>query len=322
MTADPPRVSIVCAAHNEAATLDEMHRRLAEVLDGRGVQFEWIVVDDGSDDGTFDAVRRIAAADPRVVGVRLSRGFGQQAALIAGLRRARGRAAVMMDADLQHPPGCLPALLELWAAGHEVVVTRRRESADTGFLKGLTSRAFYAMLRRTTGLEIGPGSADFCLLDRRALDAVLGTNEQRIFLRGLVRWIGFRRATLEYDPSPRFAGTSSYSLRRMSQLALDGLFGFSAVPSRVLFALCALFAVSAFLYGAFVVAAVVRGEVVEGWTSIMLVLLALGSALCLGLGILGEYVWRIFGEVRRRPSFIVADTVGESAPGPGDAPPR
>jgi polyisoprenyl-phosphate glycosyltransferase len=317
-------VSIVSAAHDESKVLEEMHRRLAEALDPRGVAFEWIVVDDGSSDGTFDVVRSLAARDPRVVGVRLSRSFGQQAALVAGMRRARGAAAVLMDADLQHPPECVPALVELWRAGHEVVVTRRRDAAHTGVVKGVTSRLFYAVLRGATGLDITTGSADFCLLDRRALDAVANLGERSIFLRGLVRWIGFRRATLEYDPHPRFAGRSSYSFRRMTRLALDGIFGFSALPTRVLFLACVLFSLSAVGYGCFITVAVVRGEVVPGWTSIMLVLLALGAVLCLGMGVLGEYIWRIFGEVRRRPPFIVAESVGgETArAGEGERPSR
>jgi dolichol-phosphate mannosyltransferase len=317
----PPRpaglLSVVCPAHDEAGSLEELHRRLADVLGSRGIEFEWVVVDDGSSDDTFDVIRRIARADPRVRGLRLSRSFGHQAALLAGLREARGAAVVMMDSDLQHPPECVPALWEAWRAGHEVVTTTRRDADHVGLAKRLTSRAFYAILRFTTRLDIGPGSADFCLLDRRALDAVLALGEQRVFLRGAVRWIGFRQARIEYDPSPRFAGRSSYSLFRMVRLAADGIFAFSAAPTRMLFALCALFTSAAVVYGGYVLVSVFRGGLVAGWASVILVLLGLGAVLSLGMGILGEYIWRIYCEVRRRPTSIVAERLG-----PGGDPPR
>jgi len=316
----PPRLSVVCPAHNESAVLEEMHRRLAEVLGPRGIDFEWIVVDDGSTDATFDLLRRLAAADPRVRGVRLSRGFGHQAALLAGLREARGAGVVMMDSDLQHPPECLPALVGAWEAGHDVVTTTRRDADHRSLPKRWAARAFYSLLRRTTDLDIGTGSADFCLLDRRALDAVLGLREQRVFLRGTVRWIGFRQANVEYDQLPRFAGTSSYSYARLAKLAFDGVFSFSAVPTRMLFVICGLFTLAATAYGIFVLVSALRGGVVEGWPSIMLVLLCIGAVLCLGMGILGEYVWRIYGEVRRRPPYIVAERLGEAAGTPGTEP--
>lgn len=315
-----PRLSVVCPAHNESEVLDEMHRRLAAVLGARGVAFEWIVVDDGSTDGTFEVLRRLAAADRRVRALRLSRGFGHQAALLAGLRAARGAAVVTMDSDLQHPPERLPALLDAWESGFQVVTTSRREADHRSLPKRWAARAFYSLLRRATDLDIPTGSADYCLLDRSALDAVLALPEQRVFLRGTVRWIGFRRTNVEYDQLPRFAGTSSYSYARLARLAFDGIFSFSAAPTRMLFAICAIFSAGAAAYAAYILASVLRGGVVQGWPSVMLVLLAIGAVICLGLGILGEYVWRIYGEVRRRPAYIVAESLDGAEPvGPGGA---
>ncbi len=305
----PPDVSIVLPAHNEAANVAPMVAALKAVLAPLG-RAEIIFVDDGSSDGTLVALRAASAADPAVRYVSFTRNFGHQAALRAGLRSANGRAIVVMDADFEHPPELIPELIAQWQAGAKIVATRRSDDeAMVSAMKRLTSRLYYRLLDSIGDVRIAPGSADYMLLDRAVVDMVNGIDDQDIFLRGLVRWLGFPLVTVPFSRGTRRQGASKYSLRRMVELAITGIAAHSVRPLRFAVWLALAFAA---LGGLLVVYSIVSflfvQHTVAGWSSIMAAIALLGAAQLLVLGIIGEYVGRILRETRKRPSYIVAET--------------
>jgi len=313
-----PTLSIVVPAHDEEANVATLVREIGSVLGAAlepGEDHEVIVVDDGSLDSTWREICALGERDPRIKGVRLSRNFGHQYALLAGLSHARGRAVVTLDADLKHPPSVIPALLNDWRAGARIVHTLRRDAADTSFLKRASARLFYRIFSFLSGVEIQPGMADFRLLDRQVVDALLEFKEEGLFLRGLVHWVGFPSTTVHYEAADRHAGTSSYTLRRMVRLAWTGVTSFSLVPLRLGIVLGLAMSALAFLeLGFAVLAKLYWGTTVPGWASAISVLSLLFGVLFIFLGLLGEYLGRILVEVRRRPRFITAETSGLDEP--------
>lgn len=308
----PPIVSVVIPAFNEAENVPLIYHRITEILrDLVAQRWELIIVDDGSRDATWAAICNLADNDSKIKGLRLSRNFGHQYALLAGMEMTVGEAIITMDCDLQHPVEILPVLLEKWREGFKVVKTLRQDMCDVGWFKGWTSRNFYRLFSYLSGMELQPGEADFRLLDRQALDELLRFNEQGLFLRGLTEWIGFSSCSIPYCAAERANGQSQYSLKKMVSLAWKGVSSFSIMPLRIgiliglfgsLLSLCGVF--YAFLGKIF-------GQgTVPGWASTMMVLSLLFSLLFLYLGILGEYVGRIVVEVRGRPRFIVRETAG------------
>ena len=302
-----PLVSVVVPAFNEADNLDALWSRLSAVFDEIG-SGELIVVDDGSSDETWAAVTRLAEIDKRARGLRLSRNFGHQAALSAGMAHARGRTVCFMDADLQDPPELLPELLERWSAGHEVVFAVRR-SRQEGLAKRTAYRWFYRVYRRLADIDVPLDSGDFALLDRRAVDHLLALPEHNRFLRGLRTWVGYRQTGVEYDRDARHAGTSKYDLKGLFRLAFDGLVSFSAAPLRLASLLGVLVALAGGVYIAIAVAyRLFAGGVPQGWTSIVAVVLTVGGMQLIVVGVLGEYVARIYDETKARPNYLVAET--------------
>ncbi len=305
-----PDISVVLPAHNEAGNIAPMVKALTDVLAPLG-RTEIIFVDDGSHDGTLAALR--ASAREGVRYVSFTRNFGHQAALRAGLRHAAGRSVIVMDSDFEHPPELIPQLVAAWRAGAKIVVTRRDDAAVAAG-KRLSSRFYYRVLDAIGDVRIEPGSADYMLLDRAVVDAVNRMEEQDLFLRGLVRWLGFPLVTIPYARGVRRHGDSKYSLRRMVELALTGIAAHSVRPLRFAIWLALGFAAVGFL---FVVYAVVSflfvQHTVAGWSSIVAVIAILGAAQLLVLGIIGEYVGRILRETRKRPSYVVAETEADRA---------
>jgi dolichol-phosphate mannosyltransferase len=281
-----------------------------------GVRGELLFVDDGSRDATPERLAALRAADPDVKVVRLTRSFGHQAALAAGLRFARGDCVVTLDGDLQHPPERIPEMLEAWRAGADVVHTVRRDAAGVaGGWKERASRAFYGLMRRMSRTPIVPAGADFRLLDRRAVDALNELEEHFVFLRGLVPWLGFREAQLAYDVEARFAGRSKYRLRPMLRLALDGLVSFSVLPLRVIGLLGLVTAAFGVAFGVFALVAHLTGRVeASGWTSLVVLVLVFGGVQLLSLGVVSEYVGRIYEEVKRRPRYVIDRVEGVEWP--------
>jgi dolichol-phosphate mannosyltransferase len=306
-------LSVVVPAFNEADNIPLLHGRLAEALQRLAPDsWELILVDDGSRDLTWAVIGQLAMDDRRVKGVRLSRNFGHQYALWAGLERAAGQAVVMMDCDLQHPVEKLPELVAKWRAGFKVVKTQRQdETAQLGWFKRWTSRTFYRVFGYLSGVNLQPGLADFRLLDRQALREMLRFKEEGLFLRGLTEWIGFPSCTISYVPAARAHGQSGYSLKKMLKLAWNGVSSFSTTPLRIGI-LIGLFgsvvSVIGVLYAFF--GHFFGRRAVPGWASTLIVISLLFCLLFVYLGILGEYIARMVVEVRGRPRFIVSDTAG------------
>lgn len=301
-----PTLSVVVPVFNEQDNVAPLLQRLTSALARGDETWEILFVDDGSTDDTAAHIRALAVDARHVRLLRLTRNFGHQAALVAGLAHARGRAVVTMDGDLQHPPELLPGLLGRWRAGYEIVQTIRREPADANRLKRAGSRWFYRVLSLLTHYSVRSGATDFRLMNREAVAAFLACGERCRFNRGLVQWIGFRYTEVEYDAGPRVAGQSKYSLRAMLRLAGDAIFSFSWWPLRLAGLAGALITVPAGAYLIYVVyVRLFTAGVVPGWSSILATLLILGGMNLMVLWILGEYVGRMYEEVKRRPLYIV-----------------
>jgi dolichol-phosphate mannosyltransferase len=303
-------ISIVIPAYNEERNLEVLYSTVHDVMTSSGENdWELVIVDDGSKDRTWDVLRSVSNSDVRVRGVRLSRNFGHQSALMAGLAAARGRAVIMMDADLQHPPALLPQLVRKWREGFQVVHAVRRDPPTTSWFKRTTSRLYYRVFAFMSGVEIEPGSADFCLLDRQVVDEVLKFEEEGLFLRGLVHWVGYATASVPFEAGERHAGASKYSLRKMLTLGWHGVSSFSLVPLRIGIAIGLLSSTFAFLsVGYAIVGWWIDDEIVPGWASSVVVSSFLFGVLFAFLAVLAEYVGRIAVEVRRRPRFLVRET--------------
>jgi dolichol-phosphate mannosyltransferase len=302
-----PLVSVVVPVFDEEACVVELAARVRAAWEAAGVRGELLFVDDGSRDATPLRISELRAVHSEVKCIRFTRNFGHQAALSAGLRFARGDAVVTLDGDLQHPPERIPALIEAWRAGADVVQAVRREPEGQGpDWKQLTSRAFYGLMRRVSRTPVVPAGADFRLLDRRVVDAFNGLEEHFVFVRGLVPWFGFSEARVDYEVHERFAGRSKYRLRPMLRLALDGLVSFSVLPLRAIGLLGAVTAGLGMLFGVFSLVAHVAGRVeASGWTSLVVLVLVFGGVQLISLGVVSEYVGRIYEEVKRRPRYVV-----------------
>ncbi|HEX5450416.1 MAG TPA: glycosyltransferase family 2 protein [Gaiellaceae bacterium] len=300
-------LSVVVPVCDEQEVLGELHRRLAAAVEEPR---ELIFVDDGSTDGSWLVLHTIAQRDATVRLIRLSRNFGHQAALTAGLDASRGDAVVIMDADLQDPPELIGELAARWRDGYDVVYAVRTDRAGETRFKLLTSRAFYKLLQRIAGASIPENAGDFRLMSRRVVDALAAMPERARFLRGMTSWVGFRQTGVEYRRQPRYAGSSKYPLRRMLRFALDGIMSFSTVPIKlvawlgfVLVGFC--IAVLAWvLYTRFF-----TSQATPGWTSLLVVVLLLGGVQLLSLGIIGQYVARIFDEAKQRPLYFVSEMI-------------
>jgi dolichol-phosphate mannosyltransferase len=317
MVQEPFTLTVVCPAFNEEKVLPLFHQRLTEVLAGLPdtCTTEVVYVDDGSRDRTLTVLRELAGQDPRVRYLSFSRNFGHQAALSAGLDAACGDAVITMDSDLQHPPALIPTLLRHWQEGNDVVHTIREEAEGPGWVGRLLSRGFYVCMGWLSNTEIRPAAADFRLLSRRAVAALLSLHETHRFLRGLVPWLGFPSAAVRYVPAARAAGEPKYTFRRRLQLALDGILSFSKAPLRLplLAGLPAVaFGLLTCAYAALQWLSARDGTPALGTGLLGSVYLLGGSILC-GLGILGEYVARIFDEVRARPCYLVKERGGRAA---------
>jgi dolichol-phosphate mannosyltransferase len=304
----PGLLSIVIAAYNEEAVLPELRRRLTGFIDGlpAATAAEVVIVDDGSADGTLDGLLEWAEADPRVRVIGLARNFGHQAAVTAGLDAARGDAIVVMDADLQDPPEVITDMVDEYRRGYDVVYGRRVSRAGEGWFKRLTAWGFYRIMRGFVHKALPVDCGDFRLVSRRCLDAVLAMRETHRFLRGMVAWVGFNQTTVDYERAARVAGETKYPLRKMLHFAWTAAVSFSPAPLRLALAVGALLGAFGLAYGVYAVGRFFLGYAnVPGWTSVIAVTCLVGGGVLVGIGILGEYVGRIFEEVKGRPLYIV-----------------
>jgi len=307
----PPLVSVVVPGLNEALNLPQLHKELCRVCDPLPYCFEWLFVDDGSTDPTPTVLAELRHLDARVRYVVLSRNFGKEAALSAGLAYAGGDAVILMDSDLQHPPDLIPQMLAQWQAGHEIINPMRLEIQHLPSRKRLTSWLFYRAFNWLAAAPIAPGSNDFRLLGRAAVNVLRDLPEKQLFLRGLVPWLGFSQTAVPFTAPPRFAGQTKYTFLRSIRLALDSITSFSFYPLRRL----AFFGGLVCLAGLLCAAAILGlrlcgGPAVEGWTVVLVCVLFFGGCQLLTLGVLGEYVGRVLEQVKGRPTYIIRQAVG------------
>lgn len=316
-----PQLSIVIPVFNEEETLGELHRRLADVLERVEPDYEVILVNDGSRDGTAEGLRGIATPGSRWRAIHLSRNFGHQAAVAAGLEAATGDAVVVMDADLQDPPEILEQLLARWREGYEVVYAQRTRREKEDPVKRALAWGYYRVLRAVSPVEIPPDTGDFCLMDRKVVDALIALPEHNAYLRGLRAWLGFRQGSVQFQRAGRFAGEPKYTVRKSASLAVNGIVSFSKQPLRVATWLGLTVSAFSFLLGLYFIFLKLTGTGFEirGWASTVVIILFLGGVQLLTIGIIGEYLSRIYDEVKQRPKFVVAaqDNVADGQGGRG-----
>ena len=300
------KLSIVVPVHDEQESLEELVRRLTEALGGLPeLEAEIILVDDGSRDASYPLMVTLAGRDPRIKVLQLSRNFGHQVALTAGIERATGDAVIVMDADLQHPPELIGEFVRLWRDDNDVVYGVMQERTE-GWFKRVTARAYYALLRKLTQVDMPAAAGDFRLVDRVAVDAFVSMRERDRYVRGMFAWLGFTQTGIDYVPPPRYAGHSKYTVRKMARLAFDGIFSFSIYPLRIVLAFGLVVSLLSFLLGiASAISKFVGAYTVPGYVTIVVVVTFIGGIQLVVLGALGEYIGRIYEEVKRRPLYVV-----------------
>ncbi|MBM4184344.1 MAG: glycosyltransferase family 2 protein [Gemmatimonadetes bacterium] len=314
----PPKLlSVVAPAFNEEEGLPRFVQEVGAVAVSLADDYEILVVDDGSRDKTREVLVTLRAGEPRLRWLGLSRNFGHQAALVAGLEHARGDVVITMDSDLQHPPSLLPRMVELWRDGYDVVYTTKAGAAAFSLRRRLMMKVGYKILRFVSGLNLTFGQSDFRLLDRAVLDALVAMPERDKFLRGLISWVGFRQTGIEYQVGTRFAGTEKYTFRQLLHLVTTGVFSFTILPLRLFTGFGVTIALLSMLYG---VIAVVAGGIAlatdnpalspPGWATLTAAITFLGGIQLIGIGLLGEYIGRIYDEAKRRPTYVI----GASSP--------
>ena len=308
-------LSIVVPCYNEQECLAALHDRLSKAARAAaGGDYELVLVDDGSTDGSWPIMRDLAAADPRLVAVNLSRNHGHQLALTAGLDLCRGDTVLIIDADLQDPPELLGDMMQVMASESADVVygVRIARTGETPF-KRATAHAFYRMLARATEVDIPLDAGDFRLISRRALEALLAMPEQARFIRGMVAWIGFKQVPFPYRRDERFAGITKYPLRKMIRFALDALTGFSSAPLKLASHAGLWLSVGSVLVMLYILAGWLSGRAIPGWTSLMLIVVVIGAVQMFVLGLMGEYIGRLYSQAKQRPLYIVQEIAGRDA---------
>lgn len=304
-------ISVVVPLYCEASNIDYLFKRLETVLDQLGITYEIICVDDGSSDDTVEGLKRHRQRNPRIKIVALSRNFGKELALTAGIDYANGAAVVPIDADLQDPPELIEVLVAKWREGYDVVYAKRRSREGETWLKRVTANSFYRVMERMSKVPIPRDTGDFRLLDRRVVEVIKRLPERTRFMKGLFAWVGYRQAEVMYDREPRHSGQTKWNYWRLWNFAIDGIASFSLAPLRMWSYVGIGFAVLSFLYGSFLLLrTLVLGIDVPGYASLMVAVLFLGGVQMVSLGILGEYLGRVYEEVKGRPLYLVRDTYG------------
>lgn len=299
-------LTVVVPAHNESASLREFHARLAAVFDTLDLACSVVYVDDGSNDDTWTVMEALRASDTRVATLKLSRNFGKEAALTAGLDRADADAVVVIDADLQDPPEVIVEFVRHWREGCDVVYGTRSTRAGESRLKRWTASAFYRVMGRLSATPVPRDTGDFRLMNRRALNALKQLRERQRFMKGLFAWVGFRQQAVIYDRDARFAGTSKFNFWRLWNFALEGITSFSGAPLKIATYVGVLTALLAFGFGLFVLGkALLYGDPVRGYPTLMLVILFLGGVQLMALGMIGEYLGRLYMESKQRPLYLI-----------------
>ena len=305
-----PTLSLAVPAYNEAPVLDAFYRRARAALEATGLDWEMVFADDGSTDGTAAAIRRLREADPRIALVSLSRNFGKEIALTAALDHARGEAVVVIDADLQDPPELIGEFVRLWRAGNDVVFARRTEREGESAGKRATAHLFYRLMNRLADQPIPADVGDFRLMSRRAVDSLLRMRERHRFMKGLFAWVGYQQVEVPYVRAPRAGGMTKWNYWRLWNLSLEGITSFSIRPLQFASYFGFIIALLALFYGGVIVfKTVIYGNDVAGYPSLVTIVLFLGGVQLMTLGIIGEYIGRIFNETKQRPLYLVAEAL-------------
>ena len=314
MQKSSPRLSVVVPVYGEADVIRVLIAELTAVLDDLGSSYEVIVVDDGSPDGTWEALDELTGSYAGLYALRLSRNFGKEAALSAGLSAAQGEAVIVMDGDLQHPPTLIPEMVRLWAeAGVDVVEAVKEERGEESGWSRWRAGVFYGLLDRLSGYDLR-GASDFKLLDRRVVEAWRKMGERALFFRGMITWLGFRHAQVGFTVPPRRGGRSKWSVTTLVRLATNAVTSFSSFPLQFVTVSGLVFLVFSVVLGVQTLYQKFSGHAVDGFTTVILLLLIVGSLLMLSLGIIGSYIARIYEEVKGRPRYVVADVLGNVPP--------
>ncbi|MCX6250440.1 MAG: glycosyltransferase family 2 protein [Bacteroidetes bacterium] len=306
-----PLLSIVIPLLNEQTNIEKLYTELLTALDPLTDSYEIIFVDDGSKDNSLYLIKELADKNSKIFGLSFSRNFGHQIALMAGMEHARGEWVLTMDADLQHPPSLISELCIKLKEGNDVVNTRRRNTKGVGFIKRSTSKNFTRFLNMLTGIKVVDGASDFRLMKREFVDAFIKLPERDRFTRGLVTWLGFRQVFVEYDAPERFSGETKYSYMKMLRYALDAITSFSSKPLRISLYLGMIVITAGFFYGIYATWCYFSGITVPGWTSLLLVILILGGFQLISLGVIGEYIGRIFNESKARSMYVIKERVND-----------
>jgi polyisoprenyl-phosphate glycosyltransferase len=310
MLSEKFELSIVIPLLNEKDNIPVLYQELLLVLKDLNLTFEIIFVDDGSNDNSWEIINTLHKSDDRVKGISFSKNFGHQSALRAGLTFAEGDCIISMDADMQHPPALIVEMIEKWQGGFDIVYTQREKDKNLPFFKAVTSKLFYRIINSLSDVHIEDGAADFRLIDRKVADLLKSSEEINIFLRGYISWIGFKQYKIVYKPASRFAGVTKYNPRKMFNLAMNGITSFSVKPLRfsIICGICVSFI--GFIYALYAVyISVFTDKAIQGWTSILVSVLFLGGIQLIVLGILGEYLGKLFMQSKHRPEYIVNKTI-------------
>ena len=306
-------LSVILPSYNEEEILSLTARRLGEVLSKEDIAYQLVFVDDGSDDGTWDRIREAADADPGITGIRFSRNFGKEAAIFAGLAWSRGDCAAVMDCDLQHPPETLVKMYRLWEEGYEVIEGVKKSRGSESRIHSLSARAFNRIMSGATHIDMSAAS-DFKLLDRRAVDVLLHMPERNTFFRAMSCWIGFKTATVQFDVMEREAGSSKWSTRSLVHYAITNIAAYSSLPMQMVTGAGVFSLLLSLILGIHTIAKYLSGHAVEGFTTVILLILLLGSIVMISLGIIGYYISQIYEEVKARPRYIVSQTIADRPP--------
>ncbi|WP_238902751.1 glycosyltransferase family 2 protein [Clostridium sp. YIM B02506] len=304
-------ISIVVPMYYEEKVADECYKRLKKVMNDNEINYEFIFVNDGSKDKTFEILNKIAEEDKNTKIISFSRNFGHQIAVTAGVDKAKGDAVVVIDADLQDPPELIPKMIDLWNEGYKVVYAKRKKRKGESFFKLFTAGMFYRILDKMTDIDIPLDTGDFRLMDRDVVNVLKTMKENNRFVRGMVSWVGFKQTPIEYERDERFAGETKYPLKKMIKFASDGIISFSAKPLKLMGSLgvfCVSISLVIFLY-ALIRKLTNNVNVVSGWASIMTAVTFLGGVQLLSISVLGEYIGRIYDESKRRPLYVIEKEV-------------
>ena len=302
-------LSVILPAYNEKDMIPVSAETLAGILDKEGITFELLFVNDGSTDGTWDAICRAREKDPRVCGICFSRNFGKEAAMFAGLEKARGDCCVVLDCDLQHPPEKIVEMYRLWEQGYEVVEGIKEDRGQETGLHRFAANSFYGLISRATGMDMA-SSSDFKLLDRKVVDTLNAMPERNVFFRALSFWVGFRRAEVKYDVRERTAGESKWSTRALIKYAVTNIGSFSSAPLHLITVMGVIALIIAIVFSVVSLVQKLMGVALGGFTTVIILLLLFGSLIMISLGIIGYYIARIYEEVKGRPRYVIEEFLG------------